>query len=112
MAASSVALLLLSTTAAAAYTPRRRLQPPKALLRTVRGGSAAAQDTASAPPPAAVHPTWAPLAPLALVGARTPDMVRDALGALRVDLSPSDVESLAATAARCPQAQVNAFQTK
>ena len=50
--------------------------------------------------------------PLALVGARTPDMVRDALGALRVDLSPSEVESLAATAARCPQAQVNAFQTK
>ena len=50
--------------------------------------------------------------PLALVGARTPDMVRDALGALRLDLSPSDVESLAATAARCPQAQVNAFQTK
>ena len=50
--------------------------------------------------------------PLALVGARTPDMVRDALGALRVDLSPSDVEGLAATAARCPQAQVNAFQTK
>ena len=41
-----------------------------------------------------------------------PDMVRDALGALRVDLSPSDVEGLASTAARCPQAQVNAFQTK
>ena len=64
MAASSIALLLLSTTAAAAYTPRRRVQPPKALLRTVRGGSSPAQDTASAPPPAAVHPTWAPLAPL------------------------------------------------
>ena len=50
--------------------------------------------------------------PLVLVGARTPDMVRDALGALRVDLSPGDVEGLAATAARCPQAQVNAFQTE
>ena len=85
MAASSITLLLLSTTAAAAYTPRRRVQPPKALLRTVRGGSAAAQDTASAPPPAAVHPTWAPLAPLA-IGAATAGLGAAYAAALRASL--------------------------
>ena len=85
MAASSIALLLLSTTAAAAYTPRRRVQPPKALLRTVRGGSSAAQDTASAPPPAAVHPTWAPLAPLA-IGAATAGLGAAYAAALRASL--------------------------
>ena len=85
MAASSITLLLLSTTAAAAYTPRRRVQPPKALRRTVRGGSSAAQDTASAPPPAAVHPTWAPLAPLA-IGAATAGLGAAYAAALRASL--------------------------
>mmetsp|Transcript_5616 Transcript_5616/g.16581 ORF Transcript_5616/g.16581 Transcript_5616/m.16581 type:complete len:365 (+) Transcript_5616:189-1283(+) len=50
--------------------------------------------------------------PLVLVGARTPAMVRDALGAVNVDLSPGDVAELLEIARRCPRAQANSFQTR
>ena len=50
--------------------------------------------------------------PLPLVGARTPAMVRDVLGALDVKLDAGDVASLADVARRAPQAQKNSFQTK